>query len=105
MNLNPRGPFDFPVTDSELDAFYGYAPSEFNVQQAIGAASASVGMMELTDSMLRMDEELFLDAIAAKDAKKIGELVLLARRMRIAEIASKWVYDRIGVIKESDVQV
>lgn len=100
----PSSQWDYPVTDTELDAHYGVVPSSIQVEIAIGDASTEVDIAELSDSMHDYSE-LILDAIADKDAEAVGNLVLLARRQRIADIASRRLYGETGVIRADEVKV
>lgn len=100
----PRSKWDYPVTDTELDSFYGVAASKYQVDQAIGEASTKIDIVELCDAMHEY-EELILDAIADQDAEALGNLVLLARRQRIAAIASRALYGKEGVIRADEVKV
>ena len=96
---------DLPVTDAELDSFYGTTPSAFEVAEEIGKQATNLqDMGELTDALYEVEQAL-LDAIAAKDAEAIGNLVLKARAQRIADMASRAIYGRKGLIYSSEVRV
>lgn len=92
---------DIPPTDAELNACYGAPISEDQRNEAIGAASSDVDFAELTDALFD-HEEAILDAIANNDASNVGELIMLARRERIASLAGR----RIGCnINASEVKL
>lgn len=95
---------DLPVTDAELDSFYGTAPSDFEVAEEIGKASSDFDEGELGD-VCATAYEFIADLIAIKDAATLGNYIMFLRRQRIADIASRRIYGRVGLISEREVRV
>jgi hypothetical protein len=93
---------DVPVTDKELEAHYGTAPSETERQLAIGVATANFDAGELSDTVYYLWEKIEECALH-NDVFTIGKLVLEARRQRIADRASMKLFRKVGSIKSSEV--
>lgn len=93
---------DLPVTDAELDQFYGTPPSREELLMAIGAASSDFDDGELADVVI-CNFEPIADLIAAKNAEALGNYILHIRRQRIADMASRAVYGKPGFISAAQV--
>lgn len=78
--------------------------TEIEIAQTIGAAAAEFDAGELADVAYAEFEEI-AEAIANGHAANIGDIIMLARRQRIADIASVAIYGRIGVIEAKNVKV
>jgi len=95
--------WDRPVSDAELEQIAGtLSQSEFGL--AIGEAASGFDESELGD-VVACHFELIADLIASNDALAIGNLIIQLRKQRIADIASRRVYGRVGVIQASQVLV
>lgn len=95
---------DLPVTDDELEQFYGSTPSQSELGLAIGTAASDFDDGELGDVVACHFEQIS-GLIAAGDAEAIGKYLMHLRRQRIADIASRRVYGRPGVIQASQVLI
>ncbi len=95
---------DLPVTTDELEQFYGTTPSQDELGLAIGTAAADFDEGELGDVVACHFEQI-TGLIAAGDALAVGNYVMHLRRQRIADMASRRVYGRPGVIQASQVLV
>ena len=93
---------DKPVTDQELDRFYGIEATEVEIAVTIGAASTEFDAGELANVAFEN-----FDAIAevGSDAEAVGRIIIQARKQWIADQASLAIYDRKGVIKAEEVKV
>jgi len=92
---------DKPVTDAELDQFYGVEPSEMQIAITIGESACEVD----ADVMACIAYECFhgiADVIESPEA--VGKIIIEARKQWIADVASKAIYGRVGVIKSSEVK-
>jgi hypothetical protein len=96
---------DRPVTDQELDDFYGRPPTREEIDVEIGKQATVMQDMANLAVALFNYESNFLDAVASKDAAAIGAIVLHARACRIAELASMEIYGESSMIKPSEVKV
>lgn len=101
--LNPSSTWDRPVSNAELEVAYR-RPSDEEVAEEIGKASADFDAGELGDVCAIAFEQI-VDLIAAKDAKALGEYVMFLRRQRIADIASRAIYGKTGLIFAAEVKV
>lgn len=71
---------------------------------AIGAASSDFDDGELAD-VCAIAFDNIADLIAANDANGLGNYIMFLRRQRIADIASKRKYGKLGEILASEVSV
>ena len=92
---------DIPVTNAELNRFYGTTP---NTDVAIGEASSDFDEGELGD-VVALHFELIAELIASNDPQALGNLIIQLRKQRIADMASRKVYGRVGVIQARQVMV
>lgn len=95
---------DKPVTDKELDQFYGVEATEIEIAQTIGAAAAEFDAGELAD-VTYINFEQIAEAVANGDVMGVGLIVVNARKQRIADMTSTALYGRVGVIDPKDVKV
>jgi len=95
---------DKPVTDKELDQFYGVEATEIEIAQTIGAAAAEFDAGELAD-IAYINFERIAEEIANGHAANIGDIIIQARKRRIADMASMAIYGRVGVIDTKHVKV
>lgn len=95
---------DKPVTDKELDQFYGVEATEIEVAQTIGAAAAEFDAGELAD-VAYINFEQIAEAVANGDIIGVGLIVVNARKQRIADMTSTALYGRVGVIDHKTVKV
>ena len=95
---------DLPVTDDELEQFYGSTPSQDELGVAIGTAASDFDDGELSDVVACHFDQIS-GLIAAGDALALGNYIIHLRRQRIADSASRKVYGRPGVIQASQVLV
>lgn len=95
---------DKSVTDKELDQFYGVEATEIEIAQTIGAAAAEFDAGELAD-VAYINFERIAEEIANGHAANIGDIIMLARKQRIADMASTALYGRVGVIDPKTVKV
>ena len=80
------------------------APSQSELGLAIGEAASDFEESELGD-VVACNFELIADLIASNDALAVGNLIIQLRKQRIADIASRRVYGRVGGIQASQVLV
>ena len=95
---------DTPVTNSELDQFHGSGLTDNELDMEIGKAASDFERDQLADVVYSNFDQI-ADLIASKDAAAIGTYVMFLRRQRIAEMASKAIYGRAGVISHVEVSV
>lgn len=95
---------DKPVTDKELDQFYGVEATEIEIAQTIGAAAAEFDAGELAD-VTYINFEQIAEAASNGDVMGVGLIVVNARKQRIADMASTAIYRRVGVIDPKHVKV
>jgi len=95
---------DKPVTDKEIDQFHGVEATEIEIAQTIGAAAAEFDAGELAD-VTYINFERIAEEIANGHAEKIGNIIIQARKRRIADMASMAIYGRVGVIDTKHVKV
>lgn len=95
---------DKPVTDKELDQFYGVEATEIEIAQTIGDAAAEFDAGEMAD-VTYINFEQIAEAVANGDIIGVGLIVVNARKQRIADMASTAIYGRVGVIDPKDVKV
>lgn len=77
---------------------------EREVNLAIGAAAAEFDDGELGDVCAIAFEQI-AELIASKDAVGLGNYIMFLRRQRIADIASRSIYGRVGMIFAKEVEV
>lgn len=95
---------DKPVTDKELDQFYGVEATEIEIAQTIGAAAAEFDAGELAD-VTYINFERIAEEIANGHAENIGNIIIQARKQRIADMTSTALFGRVGVIDPKIVKV
>ena len=95
--------WDRPVSNAELEQIAG-TPSQSELGLAIGEAASDFDESELGDVVACHFQQIS-NLIAAGDALAVGNYVMHLRRQRIADIASRRVYGRVGVIQASQVVV
>ena len=78
--------------------------TEEEKQFQIGRASSDFDDGELAD-VCAIAYDNIMDLIAAKDATAVGNYMMFLRRQRIADIASKRIYGKVGMISEKEVKV
>lgn len=94
---------DKPATDAELDQFYGTEATHEEIQMTIGAAAAEVDA-DVMSEIARENFDAIADAVV-DSPYTVGTVLLHARRVWIANQASKALYGREGVITFKDVHV
>ncbi len=95
---------DTPVTDKELDAIYGKAPTQIEIGMAIGKAASDFDAADLGDVVAEYFEQI-AEALADGEFELVGMIVDLARRKRIANVASRAVYGIYGKIIADEVKL
>jgi len=93
---------DKPVTNAELNQFYGKEATEIEIAQTIGAASTEFGPGELADVAYEHFEAI---AEVGSDAEAVGRIVIKFRKQWIADRASMALYGRHGVIQPHEVKI
>lgn len=91
-----------PVTNSELNQFYGRDVAEIDRHMAIGQASTEVDQDIYSDIAFEHSEAI-ADNIG--DPYMIGRIIIAARKQWIADQASRALYGKAGLIKDSEVNV
>lgn len=76
---------DKPITAAEENKFYGEEASEYDIAQAIGAAST-------------LFEDEYLEDVPFLEQDEF-------RKQWIADTASKSIFGRVGVIKSNEVKL
>jgi len=94
--------FDQPVTNQELDQFYGREITEIDRHIAIGAAMSELDQDAYSDIAFEHWEEI---ANNIGNAEAIGNIIIAARKQWIADSASRALYGKAGLIKASEVNV
>jgi hypothetical protein len=95
---------DTPVTDSELDAIYGTAPTQTEIGIAIGKAASDFEAYDLAEAASDYFEQI-AEALVNSEFELVGMIVDMARRKRIANVASRAVYGVYGKIVADEVKV
>jgi len=80
------------------------SPTEIEIAHTIGAAAAEFDAGELAD-VAYINFEQIAEQIANGHAENIGNIIMLARRQRIADMASMALYGRVGMIDPKRVMV
>jgi hypothetical protein len=80
-----------PVTDAELDQFYGVAPSEYERDQAISDAKRGYDASDLSNDAYDCFEAINA-ALEDGDEMEAGRLLQAARQATIARQASRLAY-------------
>lgn len=101
--VSPGSSWDYPATDKELDACHGVTLSEADVDFAIEKASAKIDDGELGDVCACVYDDI-RKAAATGDPAKVGRVVLQAVRQRIADLASRDLFGKPGLISADRVQ-
>lgn len=91
-----------PITNAELDQFYGREITEIDRHMAIGQASTEVDRDIYSDIAFEHSEAI-ADNIG--NAEAIGRIIIAARKQWIADHASRTLYGKVGFIKDSEVNV
>ena len=95
---------DTPVTNAELDQFYGSGLTDNELALEIGKAASDFEQDQLVDVVFTNYEQL-AELIAAGNPVAIGNYLLYLRRQEIADTASRRIYGRAGVISHTEVTV
>jgi len=93
---------DTPVTNQELDQFYGREVTFIEFHAAIGLASTELDQDAYSDIAFEHWEEI---ANNIGNAEAIGNIIIAARKQWIADTASRALYGKAGMIKASEVNV
>jgi hypothetical protein len=78
---------DHPVTDKELDQFYGVELSEFDWAEARQRQVAAYDEDDLIETSWQFKAEI-LSALEANDLRKVGEIYAVQRATTIAKRVS-----------------
>lgn len=93
---------DTPVTNQELDQFYGREATQIDRDLVIGHASSEVDKDIYSDIAFEHSEAI---ANNIDNAEAIGRIIIAARKQWIADSASRALYGKAGLIKASEVNV
>ena len=91
-----------PVTDKELDAFYGVQPTPYERQQAINAATRNYDRDDLIDAV-DFYQKYILAALGNNDLLEVGRLFQHARKSTIAARSSMDLYGKANIIKAGEI--
>lgn len=100
--FNDASIWDKPVTNAQLDSFYGREVTNYVVCEAIGRFRNSIDARDLADVLFDKANEV-IDAVWEIDEMEVGRIVTLAMKQYVADLASRECYGRTGVINASDV--
>lgn len=98
MRLN-----DIPATDAELDGFYGVAPTQAEINSAIGRHAAAFDNDDLADILFEHGDKILID-LANSYSWSVGDRIYEARKETIARRASIELYGKPDVIKPFQVE-
>jgi hypothetical protein len=98
----PSSVWDYPPTDTELDQFYGVPVDQFEISEVIGRHAARFDACDYGDIAATFADAIN-DAIRDGDLLEVGRIIAEARKQRIADLASRELYQRVGVIKKEQV--
>jgi len=101
---NPSSIWDRPVTDKELDQFYGREVTESEIRDAIARQAAAFDANDLTE-VVAENAVLILAYLQGEYFEDIGRAIDRQKRETIARRASIELYGRVGVIQASQVLV
>lgn len=93
---------DTPVTDAELDAFYGRHVTEYERMDAVRRQSEAFDKDDLMDVLYEHGDAILAD-IACGYSWSVGDRITQARKETIARRASMELYGKPDVIKTSEV--
>lgn len=102
MKPNPSSIWDYPVTDTELDAHYGREVTQSELSEVIGRHAAAFDADDLAE-IAHENSVLILGYIAANMPESAGILLQDERRKVIAHRASMEIYGKPGFINATDV--
>lgn len=91
-----------PVTNAELDEFYGVEVNEMQIAITIGATATEADANVMAE-IARDNFDAIADSIYSPYA--IGSIIIQARKQWIADAASTALYGKKGIIKPEDVKV
>ena len=91
-----------PVTDKELDVFYGVEATPYERQQAVNAATRNYDRDDLIDAVDFYQKDI-LAALEDNDFTEVGRLFKHASRATIAARASLAIYGKTGIITAKDI--
>lgn len=93
---------DVPVTDKELDQFWGKEPTQAEINESVGRHAAAFDKDDLMDAIYDQG-----DAVIAHLGNECpwiaGEVLQIVRKGTIARRASMELYGKPDVIKPSEV--
>lgn len=90
------------VTNAELDAFYGVAPTQYERSQAIKQATRAFDADDLIQIAAENPLQI-MRAMTDSDEVEIGRLFVRCAKVLIAHRASNDLYGKSGLIKPSEV--
>ena len=93
---------DTPVTDAELDSFYGISPTQYEVNQAIITATRGFDCDDLSDIAMSFGPDLLAD-LADGNVHNFFSAFKQERAKMIANRASIELFGKTGVIKPEEV--
>lgn len=100
--FNDASIWDKPVTNAQLDSFYGREVPPYKVSESIGRFRNSIDARDLADVLFDKANEV-IDAVWESDEMEVGRIVTLAMKQYVADLASRECYGRVGVVKASEV--
>jgi len=93
---------DTPVTDAELEQFYGRPVTQPEINEAVGRHAAAFDKDDLMD-VLYEHGDVIIHFLVRDDFASAGILMQRFRRETIARRASMELYGKPDVIKASEV--
>lgn len=93
---------DLPVTDDELEQFYGVPVDQCEITEALGRHAARFDACDYGDIAATCADAIDA-ALRDGDLLEVGRIMSDAKKQRIADLASRELYQRVGVIKKEQV--
>ena len=93
---------DTPVTDAELDAFYGRHVTEYERMDAVRKQAKAFDKDDLMDVLYEHGDRILSDLANGLDWN-VGDRTMQVRKETIARRASMELYGKPDVIKPSEV--
>jgi hypothetical protein len=95
---------DKPVTDAELDQFYGREVTQAEIEDAIARQAAAFDAYDLAE-IVSENSEVFLNALKEGRLDIVSSVMNLLRKGRIASRASIELYGKTNMIQPSEVKL
>jgi len=91
------------ATDRELDQFYGVPPTESAVQESIRRFTEAFDAYDLQEIVFT-NHNAISASLQSGDYAEVGRVMDVCRKAEIANLVSRELYGRRGVITAKDIK-